>query len=251
MDLQHITISGIDDTVPIDKVLELAEKYPKMEIGILLSRDEMGRLPRYPSLTYIMKLCQHSDTLKLSAHICRGWMIDLLKKQVSIWPDLRHIWDHFSRVQFNYYTYFTRGDIFPASYSGKARQMVESIAHPCFANKELIFPYSMYSKRFLDEFLVIDPARMSIFYDDSAGIGKELTEVLPPYKNCKQGYAGSLGPSNLSDILNKIKDVAGETPVWADSETQLMYTDHKNNPERNHWDMERVEQFLKIGHAFT
>lgn len=244
----QITLSGISDQVPIDEVLALHAAYPNIEIGVLAAPGHMG-LARHPSLQYLEKLCSHSDTLDLSLHLCRDYMKKLFSKKLDAYYDLRKFWPHFKRIQLNYYTFFTNETIPPKKYANKAKALLELFSLPQFQGKELIFPISAYSQRFIDEFLlpIIDHHNASLFFDGSHGQGKSPDQWLPPLKQLiKHGYAGHHTPDNIQERLAQIVPLIEQSyPFWVDIETGIMCDGYENNISLNHWDMKKVWKFCE------
>ncbi len=229
----------MDDTTPIDGLLQLADKHPNIELGILLSPFCMGT-KRYPSKQYIEKLCQHSHRLPLSAHICREWMKKLFAKDVEVYDFLKTVWPHFKRIQFNYYNFFSNHDIYPKGVAAKAKALLEVCQQPCFEGKELIFPYSEHSKEFIEDYLlpVTDDYRPTIFFDGSHGQGRAPDSWHPPFPGLHHGYAGGLGPDNIERHMDIIMPmIPPDAQVSFDAETNLM------SPVDGHFDILRGDSF--------
>ena len=56
--LNRVTFTGVDDKTNIDDLVYLAEKYPFVEFGILVSKNNSnsGTVNRYPNLTILKRL---------------------------------------------------------------------------------------------------------------------------------------------------------------------------------------------------
>jgi hypothetical protein len=68
-------------------------------------------------------------------------------------------------------------------------------------------------------------ANHAVLFDASGGRGL-LPEVWPaPLPGVSCGYAGGLGPDNLSEQLPRILAAAGEASIWVDMEGQLRKVD--------------------------
>lgn len=243
----QITLSGISDHVPIDDVLALKKAYPNVEIGVLASPGLMGHA-RHPSIEYLEQLCSYPE-LDLSLHLCRGYMKELFLKKNPAYYDLRAFWPHFKRIQFNYYTFFTNDSIPPRTYANKAKALLEMCFMPYFAGKELIFPISPFSRRFIDEFLlpVIDDYNASLFFDGSHGQGRSPEKWEAPLKQrIKPGYAGAHTPENIQERLAQIVPLLPPGyPFWIDIESGIMADGHKNDPALDHWEMKTVWDFCE------
>ena len=201
-------------------------------------------LARHPSKQYLEELCAHSDMLNLSLHICREYMKDLFNRKMTVFNDLAPFWNHFKRIQFNYYSFFTNNDIPPKGYDAKAKGLLSTSQLSYFVGKELIFPISSYSQKFINEHLlpVIRHYKATLFFDGSHGQGRAPEKWdAPLIAGVDHGYAGSLGPENITEQLEKIfAALPPGATIWTDAETGLMHDDHKTNPDKNHWNLEKV-----------
>lgn len=67
------------------------------------------------------------------------------------------------------------------------------------------------------------PSNMSFLFDASCGLGVFSSDFQPPPSNpyIPCGYAGGIGPSNVSMVLNGVADAADGKPVWIDMESSL------------------------------
>ena len=80
-------------------------------------------------------------------------------------------------------------------------------------------------------------ARFSLLYDASGGNGISPDSWKKPvYSEHDMGYAGGLGPDNITDNLEMIKSVARFDSVWIDAEGKLK-TDNK-------FDVARAQQYV-------
>ena len=81
--INKVTVTGADDLTDIPKLIALAEKYPFMEIALLLSRKQVGSM-RYPSnnwLTRFFREYKHTPNVynSVSGHICGSMLTEFLK----------------------------------------------------------------------------------------------------------------------------------------------------------------------------
>src|SRR5690349_20225663 len=83
MKIHTVTVTGADDSTPIESLAEIAEEFPFVEFGILLSRRSMGR-SRFPSSSWLARLLRETpDEIKLSGHLCGSWVTETL---LGAWP---------------------------------------------------------------------------------------------------------------------------------------------------------------------
>src|SRR4051812_4292848 len=92
--LNKVTVTGADDSTDINKMVEIQEKYPFVEWGILLSKkyslkDGVGR---FPSKAWLNSLISYAGKLTLSGHICGDWVEETL---LGTFPELNEIHENF------------------------------------------------------------------------------------------------------------------------------------------------------------
>jgi hypothetical protein len=199
-----VTISGADDNTPIDRMVDLSERFPFLEWGILLSESRVGT-PRYPSPNWVCALKRQGITL--SAHLCGG-LARAFMSGVAGAAFFVHPAEEFHRIQVNGYT-------------------SESAARLPFARREG-FEYILQAS---DEAMMADCARdmektrvrCSILFDPSGGRGRNWSDrwprVLP---GIRMGYAGGFGPDNVAESIAEIRETnGGEPPAWVDMESNV------------------------------
>ena len=81
-----VTITGADDSIDPIELCKIADEFPFVEWGILLSKSSVGN-PRFPSYNWLgelLKLQSYNDVKKmsLSGHIC-GRLVRLLLHQTN------------------------------------------------------------------------------------------------------------------------------------------------------------------------
>lgn len=67
MYLNGVTISGIDETISVQGLLDLKSEFPFVEFGVLLKDQTNGKNLRYPAFDWIQRL---PTELTLAGHIC-------------------------------------------------------------------------------------------------------------------------------------------------------------------------------------
>lgn len=67
------------------------------------------------------------------------------------------------------------------------------------------------------------PKNISMLIDESKGTGKlmEVDHLQPPPIHFDVGYAGGIGPSNITAVLQSVMCLVTERPVWIDMESSL------------------------------
>lgn len=219
MILDRVTITGADDTILPEALLDLAGAFPFVEWGILFSPKRQGS-PRYPSPDWVGRLCDavaeyeitDGEEIGLSAHLCGGWVRDWIAGNPSWLNQYAGDADYFQRVQLNFH-----GE--PAMWTGavdaEERQVIVQA-----------------------DGVNVPPAGMVPLFDVSGGKGA-LPLLWPkalPGLYC--GYAGGLGPDNVvAQVNGPIADAAGAGRVWIDMETRVR-TDER-------FDLRKVRQVLE------
>jgi hypothetical protein len=108
--LTRVTLTGADDTVDPDELLEISEAYPNVEWGILIG-SQHGH--RFPSQTWIISLMNGVRELRnkpnLSLHICGAHLKRIAAGKPLDLPN--GMLDIFQRCQLNWHGE-PQGDIF-------------------------------------------------------------------------------------------------------------------------------------------
>lgn len=203
-----IVLSGVDETVPIRKLVKLQQRYPQVRYGVLF-RDGATK-PRYPSLDWIYKL--HASGGRFDVHMCGNAVSRALDFKDMDDADAVARLAH--RVQWNV---------------GHIQTLTEAQAEHIdkITGKR---PAIIQTGEWIGCFCAMERYRMlgptHIFYDSSRGKG-----VLPSgYPSAASvsteasGYGGGLHAGNLGTEIPKIA-LAGKhhqpDDMWIDAETGL------------------------------
>lgn len=202
--LYRVTFTGIDDRTNVDKLVELSEKYPFVEFGVLVAENSTnkGTVNRYPNMTILKRLKNRG--LNLSCHICgkiardivknNDWsgFYDLLGKDVSI----------FQRYQLNVSGVKTFSETidFPKN--------VETIIQL----KDNTSLYDCYK----------DLPNVVGFQDNSGGVGKFEPNWMDSDR--KFGYAGGLSAENIESVIKDLY-IVNDDIFWVDMETSVRTND--------------------------
>lgn len=239
MKLTKVTMTGPDDTTTLADLERVSEKYPFVEWGILLSRSSTGGR-RFPSRKWLEKLyavAYNSITqfkeMKFSGHLCGAYVRQLLLGNTDFVSEIGSMWDMFSRIQIN-----THGVKHP--YHG----ILLTTALSQYPDKEFIFQYDNENREILNAMRNYSRAKISTLFDLSHGAGvlPEQWPHLIPGISC--GYAGGLGPDNISEQLQLIAGKVGDGETWVDMETKIRSEDDRI------FDLDKVETVLEICKPF-
>jgi hypothetical protein len=233
--IQTITVTGADDSVQdIGQLFEISKEFPRVEWGILVSRNNMGH-SRFPSLKWIETLAdmchKNPDKLNLSAHICGKWVREIfLEGKTEIFDVLPM--DIFKRVQFNFH----------ASKHQVNEKALTDLLVSKFHQYELIFQFDGVNEKLIAAPILVGLNAYSLF-DKSGGAG-----ILPnewPRAHRYSGYAGGLSPENVVEQLEKINVARNNYLVWIDAETKLRTEDDKI------FELDKVKEFLKNSYPWS
>ena len=204
-----VTISGADDNVNPDDLVDLSQRYPFVEWGILHSTKLCGT-KRYPSGAWITRLASLSgkhEEVNLSAHLC-GEMAE--RYHVS----LASLHAGFGRVQYNG---MLPHEVKPDSSVAYQYEHIIQVRSTTFFSAALshVEDYS---------------ARMSVMWDASGGRGKSPEFWIVPTGSARWGLAGGLGPGHCAKVVPL-------GPAWIDMESGVR--------TENDFDLSKVEAVLK------
>lgn len=243
MNLDRVTITGADNSIPAHDLVQLSMEYPFVEWGILVSKSNEGA-PRFPSgdwISHLLSKCE-GEQVKLSLHVCGRWVRSLLVGNNEIPPFM--LSHQFQRVQLNFHAERVGCEprrLHAALLALKPRQFIFQI-DGAYGNAHLEALYGENETSYVDAVPL---------FDISGGAG-----VLPgdwpkpqymetPEQHVYHGYAGGLSPDNLADQLPRIGEAAGDCRIWIDVET------HVRSPNDVVFDLHKVERFLQIAKPFV
>lgn len=233
INLKHVTITGADNSAPIEKLVELSERFPDTEWGILFSKKHEDA-PRFPSSYWVADLVKAVNDIiernkdpknpkqipmKLSAHLCgRDWVRNVVSQTkaegapeglVRGWfEDRKEFVAAFQRIQFNFHAedIELHDDFF---------KLLQE-----YPDKEFIFQFDGKNESILDKFKEYGLTNAVALFDVSGGRGI-VPDAWPAHNGELCGYAGGLGPDNLTEQLAAIEAVVGDKPIWIDMETKV------------------------------
>lgn len=109
-----------------------------------------------------------------------------------------------------------------AGYAAKLRKCMDTVP-----GLEFILQLNSETRSLFSLLSSDPPPNMSVLFDESCGQGVEISAVLPAQPvDIPCGYAGGIGPDNISRVLESIADQSndcsgGGRPVWVDMESSL------------------------------
>ena len=227
--MRALGFCGADDSVHPHHLVVIANCFPQVEFGVLFRPDKEGQ-PRYASTAWVMKLAEaaassnrmsSSGDMKLAAHLCGSRVNEVLSGDTAFL--LRLVKWGFRRVQIN-----------ATAVNGvDTSRLVESIPHVLDAMKavptlEFILQKNNETKPLwqglLDSVSGKPPSNMSMLVDESKGTGVAATSWPSPPGGYEIGYAGGIGPNNISKVLCDVARAAQGFSFWIDMESSLRST---------------------------
>lgn len=218
----RVTISGADESVHPAYLVELGTDFPGVEWGILSSKKRAGT-PRYPGREWMSTMrgmfsaARHSS---VALHLCGQDARDLMDGTRAEW--LRNV-SPFRRVQIN-------------GWQSSARHGLVGVQRHC----ELILQCTSADRLPALALDAMTLGNTSILFDPSGGRGVSTTEWPEPPVGVRMGYAGGIGPDNVTAVLEALGDRPG---AWIDMESGVR-TDDK-------FDIGKVLKVLEQVNAFN
>ena len=210
--ISKVTVTGADDSVSPNSLSDLAEAFPFVEFGILLSKNSMGS-NRFPSEYWLRNLVETclGRQLNFSGHICGSWVREAL---MGNWPD-------FSKLHINFQKLFQRWQLNtharPHRYNLiRLHDLIQSLE---ICHQSVIFQYDNKNTEMIETLTGLQE-NTSILFDLSHGSGV-LPNEWPKPLDIPCGYAGGLSAENLKQQLEIISEIVGDKTIWIDAETHL------------------------------
>lgn len=228
--LERVSLTGADDAVSIADLARLSEQYPFVEWALLYVPHRQG-VPRNPSQSWRQDFFEAQLPGYSAVHLCGRLAFEELLLGTLPAEVLKA-----DRLQLNINA---RKPDFTDS------QVLDVFRRAMELGPEIILQYHTGSaaliQRFLGELGPDDRTRAHVLLDESKGTGRVLGSVCAPPEldGVYCGFAGGLGPENISRALSAIE--LGGREYWADMESGIR-TD-------NRFDLEKVRLVLEAGQA--
>lgn len=239
MRLYRVTITGADESVAPEALIDLSQQYTFAEWGILYSAKQEGG-PRFPGRAWREQLqtaCR-STNVRLSLHLCGGKLRDLLNGRNTLPVGLT---EGFDRMQLNFH--------------GEPQEMQSLSAFTTVLEsmpiREYIFQIDGNMGQDIMQGVVAYGCKpeVSPLFDMSHGAGVLPTRWPEPLisrrRTINHGYAGGLGPENLAAQIPLIGAAAGDARIWIDMETKVRSANDRL------FDLEKVERCLQVAAPFV
>lgn len=240
MILDRVTITGADDSIKATDLIPLSKRFPFVEWGILLSKNNEGSF-RFPTRDWIETLVNdvkgqlYPHNLNLSGHICGRWVRDICEGKWTIATEMPQLLHSFQRLQLNFHA--------EVHSLNKQKFFYGGVEFLQTYNSSLIFQMDNVNNSILDEARQMGIAGDPLF-DLSGGAGI-LPEFWPKAEGFYTGYAGGLSPDNVVEQIKKIELVAGDARIWIDVERRVRSDDDSQ------FDLDKVARFLEAAEPFV
>jgi len=220
--LRKIGFCGADDSVSPSALGMIFRSYPFVEFGVLFRPDKEGE-PRYASKKWLVELSAvaSSSSMTLAAHLCGERVNEVLDGDDSFISTLHSM--GFRRVQIN----ATAVNGVDTSHLAESVQNVLSIVD-MHVNLEFIIQKNDETKPLWEGIVRLD-GNVTMLVDESKGTGLLPNSWPTPPKEYKIGYAGGIGPDNISTVLNEVMIAGSGSEIWIDMESSLRTLDNNGN----------------------
>lgn len=239
--LNTVTVTGADDSIKPEQLIDLQEQYPYAEFAILIGNEYAGK-SRFPSNRWLEELedittHRFPGRLRLSGHLCGQIVKDFMlgKLTANEWNSLSMFIG--GRIQIN--THGVKHEWSP--------DLLNLVEEQNVWGTQVIFQYD---KANIEALAACHAAKLNVsaLYDLSHGAGvlpEKWEHPVGPggavLDGLLCGYAGGLSPENVSQHLDGISRAAGGAPFWIDAETHL----RSSQSGKDIFDLDRVGKFLE------
>lgn len=228
--INYVTITGADDSIHPQDLLDLQNEFTFVEWAILFSTKRTGT-PRYPSEHWIDSLFDLSGHfLALSAHLCGDYAKAILLGDDSF---LQLTMGKFSRVQINHN--FAKS---PMNLD-KLKEVIENWPEIDFIIQQNINNGLVCTELEKELF-----PNVNFLNDESGGRGKEFDLLWTPFPHNYTGYSGGLSPENIERAIKRINSFVRKINVWIDMET------HVRSDNDKQFDLKKVRAVLEIAEKY-
>jgi len=230
MILDRVTVTGADNSIHPKDLVDLSNRFPFVEWGILLSKSQEGS-KRFPTVEWIDRLLELAALefpagVTLSGHLCGSWVRDLCRGGNSFSIDRPGLAHCFDRLQLNFHA--EAHEINPDAFVAGLRNLEPEQGY--------IFQFDDVNNALMDAARLAGIQAAPLF-DTSGGAGV-LPGSWPKPVADYCGYAGGLSPDNLEEQLDRIAAVTPGARIWIDVET------HVRSGHDAQFDLGLVERFL-------
>lgn len=223
MPLRYVGFCGADDSVDASLLGAISARYPFVEWGVLFRPDKEGT-PRYASTSWVTSSLfpvwrRHNGAMKLAAHLCGTRVNDLLAGDATFVRELSAL--GFRRFQINATAV---NGVDTDDLAGKVPAVLGVMA----ANRgvDFIIQRSAETAPLWEGLLAACggslPPNCVMLFDESKGTGVSPAGgfgAVP--ERYDVGFAGGIGPKNITEVVKQATERSGDRVVWIDMESSL------------------------------
>ncbi len=204
-----VTLTGVDESMPLPHLANLSQEFPFVEWGFLYSPKRQGQPGRYPSLQFLKRVFKElSPYVRVALHLCGDSVTDFVTDEPVVSDLVRWVAGREGRVQLNFNA-STLG--FPVE---ELTDCIDQLPRTPFITQ--------YNQANTDVWKQLGGCENHcVLFDASGGRGMSPGGWPAPLQGVRCGYAGGLGPENVQAELARIRAAAGDQPFWIDMEGKL------------------------------
>lgn len=220
MNLKYCSLTGADDAVNPEDLVNISSQFPFAEWAILLLRARAGQ-PRFPTTSWIESFKSKATGLNKAMHLCDDAFLGFIARDAEVMDIMKG----FQRIQLNLKFGDVEGKYDPAELVTRVKESPEW---------QFILQYTPEKQGLLPAFK--DVPNHAVLYDSSAGRGISPNSWDVPLDGHFCGYAGGMNPENVNKNLEMISRAAAGHVTWIDMETGVRTNDQ--------FDLAKVRQVL-------
>lgn len=200
-----VTLTGVDDQTSLSDVIELSERFPFVEWGVLYSPNRAGKEGRYPAVENALHILQElrENGVSTAVHLCGGGVIGALDGRDATALELA---ERAGRVQLNF---------------NQARKALDLSSIDAFANRLGKPVITQHNPANETVHLHLTSPFHQVLFDASGGRGTRPQQWPSMLPGIRCGFAGGLAPENVADELERIAEASHGYPFWIDMESSL------------------------------
>ena len=215
--LEILTFTGVDAKTDLDRLVEIAEKYPRVEFGILVgsqsSEDDHGIFPPLRLVRLFRRISEWPE-IKAAIHLCGRWSREVMSAYGP--PGATYaLCKGFGRVQINLHgDYFNPRDVDVRSRA--VERFADNLADGDRDVRVILQHRAPWSK------VPVEHPRVEYLFDRSAGAGRAAFDEWPEPESAetRYGYAGGIGPDTIGEAMAFVNRWPAVS-MWLDMEGRV------------------------------
>ena len=212
--LELVTFTGVDTHTDLKELARIASEYPRAEFAVLAGSQTGGDNPIFPPLD-IVRALRNLGGVNTALHLC-GKYARMAAGETHAPESLNLLCNGFGRVQVNLHGEAEN----PEGVQVRAAR-VRRFVHEAETRNVILQHRGPWSE------IPMEHPRIEYLFDLSEGRGQEGFEHWPdPPEGRRVGYAGGLGPRNITTALEFAKGHP-DARMWFDMERNVRDQDHR------------------------